>query len=164
MSRRGRLWLVELEGGHRLAAYRDIAGVWTIGAGLTRYSSGVRVKEGDHFASVGQAQRAFDDYLLRFELDVDAMTRDDLLQHEFDALVSFCWNLGPDNLRRSTLLRRVNEKAPAPAIADQFAAWHFADGHSVPGLITRRLREIEVYEGGEYRDQGGRPIDVQGGS
>lgn len=155
MSPRGRAWLAALEGGHRLEAYFDrIGGVWTIGAGLTRYAGGRRVLEHDRFDTLDEAKQAFRSYLVRFELDVDALTRDDLLQREFDALVALCWNIGPQ-LQRATVIGRINAHATPEAIAEAWGWWHYANGQSVPGLITRRKREIEVFEGGEYREQAG---------
>jgi lysozyme len=170
-SPRGLAWLACLEGGHRLHAYRDVVGVWTIGAGLTRYAAlwpertDRRVREGDVVA-LEAARAEFAAVVSRFAADVDAVTRDTLAQFQFDAVVSFAYSVGSQALRTSTLLSWVNEARDPSDVALQFKRWHYANGMSVPGLRLRRDREAEVYAGGDYRDQGGRIIvaPAEGGS
>jgi lysozyme len=69
-----------------------------------------------------------------------------LRQHEFDALVSFVFNVGADAFARSTLKNVINrgwhEEAPA-----QFARWIFAGGKAQPGLVARRRAEGVLYSG-----------------
>ena len=67
-----------------------------------------------------------------------------LAQGQFDALVSFTYNLGPGALRRSTLLRRIN--AGDPAAAEEFDRWTFAGGRRLPGLVRRRAAERALFE------------------
>ena len=67
-----------------------------------------------------------------------------LSQSQFDALVSFTYNLGPGALRRSTLLRRIN--AGDPAAAKEFDRWVFASGRRLPGLVRRRAAERALFE------------------
>jgi len=152
MSERGREWLARLEGGHRLKAYLCPAGVWTIGAGIARYSSakGARVKPGDTLASREEAEALFARVLKSYESGVDALTRDDLAQYEFDALVSFAYNVGVQALASSTLIRRVNERAEQEEIARQFARWVYADGEVLQGLVLRRRAEAYCYAGKGY--------------
>jgi hypothetical protein len=78
MSPEGLRWLSLLEGGHYLNAYQDTAGVWTISAGVTYYSHGVRVKKGDKLKGIEESEMLFRERLLEYEATVDAYTRDDI--------------------------------------------------------------------------------------
>lgn len=82
----------------------------------------------------------------KFEVMVDKLVKVKLTQGQFDALVSFCFNLGPANLQRSTLLTKVNEGKFGEA-ADQFGKWVFAAGKQLPGLIKRRTAESKLFKG-----------------
>ncbi|MAR56414.1 MAG: muraminidase [Rickettsiales bacterium] len=63
---------------------------------------------------------------------------------QFDALVSFTFNLGAGALQRSTLRRKVNRSEHASA-ADEFHRWVYASGRKLPGLIRRRAAEAALY-------------------
>jgi lysozyme len=161
MSEKGRDWMAAWEGGYRLKAYLCPAGVWTISAGVTRYGGNRagRVQKKDTLASIDEAKALFQRTLKQYEDGVDALTRDDVVQHEFDALVSFVWNLGVRNLERSTLIKWVNVHRTREEIRQQFIKWRYADvDHARPGLEEveglRRRREAEalVYAGGPYLD------------
>jgi len=70
-----------------------------------------------------------------------------LTQNEFDALVSFTYNLGCQALRSSTLLKMLNRGDKAGAAA-QFSRWVFAGHKQLPGLVKRRARERDVFVNG----------------
>ena len=65
-------------------------------------------------------------------------------QHQFDALVSFAYNLGADNLKTSTLLRKHNAGDHAGAAAE-FGKWNKAKGQVMKGLTRRRAAEAALY-------------------
>lgn len=109
--------------GLRLTAYRDIAGVWTIGYGSTRYHDGRPVKPGDKLANETQAAALFSNTLSQYENAVNGYVHVPLLQNQFDALVSFTYNTGIYALKGSTLLKKLNEKDYQGA-ADQFFLWN----------------------------------------
>jgi len=109
--------------GLRLAAYRDVAGVWTIGYGSTRYHDGRPVKPGDKLSSAVQASAIFVNTLDQYEDAVNSYVKVPLTQNQFDALVSFTYNEGTFALKESTLLRKLNTKDYAGA-ADQFLVWN----------------------------------------
>lgn len=121
-----------------LKAYKCPAGVWTIGYGHT---SGV--KEGQTI-TLKQAE----DYLLQdiraYEITVNNLVNVPLNQNQFDALVSFCYNLGPNNLKNSTLIKLLNKKDYLGA-AEQFDRWIYAGGKKLPGLVKRRAAEKELF-------------------
>jgi GH24 family phage-related lysozyme (muramidase) len=67
-----------------------------------------------------------------------------LTQSQYDALVSFTFNLGSGALQRSTLRRKVN-RSEHEAAAHEFAKWVFAGGKRLPGLVARRKAEAILY-------------------
>ncbi len=108
--------------GLRLTAYRDVAGVWTIGYGSTRYHDGKPVKPGDQLASELQADALFRNTLGQYQDAVNEFVKVPITQNQFDALVSFTYNEGTGALQQSTLLVKLNEKNYAEAAA-HFLAW-----------------------------------------
>ena len=71
--------------------------------------------------------------------------RDDISQSQFDALVSFAYNLGPNSLKSSTLLKKVNANPSDPTIKDEFLKWTKAGGKVLKGLVLRREAEAALY-------------------
>jgi lysozyme len=67
-----------------------------------------------------------------------------LTNHQFDALVSFTFNLGAGALQRSTLRHKVNRQEH-DAVPAEFMRWIYANGRKIPGLIRRRTAEAELY-------------------
>ena len=124
--------------GLRLAAYFDAVGVPTIGYGHTRtVQMGQKITE-------AYADGMLKEDLLRFEQAVNTHVNVEINQHEFDALVSFSFNVGADALRKSTLLRMLNE-GQRQAAADQFWRWDKAGGRTLAGLKTRRAEERDLF-------------------
>jgi len=114
-SPQGRQHIRESEG-CVLKAYQDQAGVWTIGVGHTRYA-----KEGMIIDTV-KADQLLSLDLLESERAVNVHAKVPLTQSQFDALVSFVFNLGTGSLKKSTLLKKVNEKDYKGA-AGEFMKW-----------------------------------------
>jgi lysozyme len=108
--------------GLSLSAYRDEAGVWTIGYGSTRYHDGKPVKPGDKLASELQADALLRNTMGQYEDAVNSRVKASLTQNQFDALVSFTYNVGTGGLEESTLLVKLNERNYAGAAA-HFLAW-----------------------------------------
>ena len=135
--------------GLRLAAYRDVAGVWTIGYGSTRYHDGKRVKPGDKLANEAQADALFRNTLGQYEQAVNQFVKVPLTQNQFDALVSFTYNEGTGALEGSSLLAKLNEKDYEGAAA-HFLAWDkITDpaGEKVvyDTLVQRRKEESQLF-------------------
>lgn len=135
--------LIQSFEGCELEAYRDIAGIPTIGWGHT----GPDVQMGNTITQA-EADRLFDEDTDRFEAAVDKHTGGVATDNQFAALVSFAYNVGAEALKGSTLLRLHNE-GNYSAAADQFARWNKArvNGKLTPvkGLTRRRLAEAELY-------------------
>lgn len=136
--------------GLRLAAYRDKAGVWTIGYGSTRYHDGKRVKPGDKLANEAQANALFRNTLGQYEQAVNQFVKVPLTQNQFDALVSFTYNEGTGALEGSSLLAKLNEKDYEGAAA-HFLAWdkitNPTTGEKVAchTLVQRRQEESQLF-------------------
>lgn len=144
LDRKGLDFIAKHEGGYKLVAYLCPAKVWTISAGVTFYPDGTRVKKGDSL-TLDEAVNLFKTIVNHFEKSVDSFTRDDINQNQFNALVSFAFNVGLGNLKSSTLLKKVNSDPNDVSIAKEFAKWNKANGKVLPGLVTRRLEEANMY-------------------
>ena len=135
--------LIKHHEGVRLTAYADPVGVWTIGYGHTTAAGPPKVERGMKITDAG-ADAILRQDLAKFEGYVSSAVKVPLNQNEFDALVSFTFNLGPGNLRSSTLLKKLNAGDRAGA-ADEFLKWTKAGGKTLPGLVKRREAERALF-------------------
>lgn len=117
---------------------------WTIGFGTTRIN-GAPVREGMTI-SLGEAELAFEYDLERFEKAVRKAVKVPLTQHQFDALVSFTYNLGISAFLSSTLLRKLN-RGDYMGAANEFPRWNKNDGKVMDGLTDRRNTERQHFLG-----------------
>ena len=131
--------------GCKLTAYQDSVGVWTIGYGWTKPVDGKPIRAG---MTIKQetAERLLKTGLVSYENDVSRLVKVDLTQGQFDALVSFTYNLGARSLSTSTLLRKLNAGDYAGA-ADEFLRWNKAGGKVLNGLTRRREAERALFLG-----------------
>ena len=136
--------LIEHYEGLRLFAYQDSIGLWTIGYGTTVYPNGKRVAKGDA-CTVEQADSYIRHDVDKFEKGVNDLVHVPLNQNQFDALVSFAYNLGLGNLGSSTLLKLVN-KSQFDAAVNEFQKWCRAGGKVVAGLTVRRKAESNLFK------------------
>jgi lysozyme len=143
ISDRG-LSLIKQFEGLSLKAYLCPAGIWTIGYGATFYQNGQRVKQGD-VINQETANLLLKFHVSTFEKSVDSLTNDNITQTQFDALVSFCYNVGISNFRASTLLKKINKNTLDESIKSEFKKWVFADGKKIKGLEYRRDAEANLY-------------------
>jgi lysozyme len=131
--------------GLKLKPYLCPANVPTVGYGSTFYENDKKVKLTDPSITEQRASELLLDSLKGFERYVDSYCRDDINQNQFDALVSFCYNLGPANLKSSTLLKKANVNPNDPTIAQEFLRWNKAGGKALKGLTKRRQAESDLY-------------------
>ena len=131
--------------GFRSAPYKCPAGIPTIGYGATFYPNGKKVTMTDKAITEAEATDLLKSMLGSFERYVDSYCIDTITQNQFDALVSFCYNLGPANLKASTLLKKVNVNANDESIRVEFMKWVKAGGRTLKGLVTRRTAEADLY-------------------
>ncbi|EOY8504120.1 lysozyme [Enterobacter cloacae] len=129
--------------GCKLTAYQDSVGVWTIGYGWTQPVDGKPIRAG---MTIKQetAERLLKTGLVSYESDVSRLVKVGLTQGQFDALVSFTYNLGARSLSTSTLLRKLNAGDYAGA-ANEFQRWNKAGGKVLTGLTRRREAERALF-------------------
>ena len=136
-SPKGIALIKEFEG-LRLKAYLCPGGVWTIGYGHT-----AGVKPG-MVISEAQAEEYLKADLISFERYLNGLGLA-LNQNQFDALISFIYNVGTGNFSNSTLLRKVRANPQENSIMDEFLRWVYSKGRVLPGLQRRRLDEMKLY-------------------
>jgi len=139
------LSLIKKFEGCELKAYRCAANVLTIGYGSTK-----NVKEGDTITQE-EADKLLLHEMKEYEGYINDMVTSDLKQNEFDALVSWVFNLGPSNLSSSTLLQKLNNK-DWDDVPNQIKRWNKAGGQVKQGLIRRREAEALLFEGKEWHE------------
>jgi lysozyme len=145
----------------RLTTYQVGSDKPTIGHGNTFYASGRVVKLGDTITQK-QADELFAFTMEGFEDIINRVVKQLINQNQFDALVSFVYNVGPGrpgvehrggrdgfvylkNGRPSTLLKLINANPADPAIAPEFLKWISGGSIFEKGLLTRRKAEAELY-------------------
>lgn len=117
--------------GYRAEAYRDSAGVWTIGYGHTH-----GVRPGQRITRA-QAESLLRGDVLEAERYVNSLGLK-LTQGKFDALTDFAYNVGTEALAGSTLLAKIRAGAPTEAVQAEFRRWVYAGGKRLAGLVKRR--------------------------
>ena len=133
------LQLIKQHEGCRLTAYKCPAGVLTIGYGHT----GTDVVAGMVITAV-QAEELLKKDIQWAETAVNQEGLN-ITQNQFDALVSFTYNVGARNFKNSTLLKMIKVNPLSINIRTEFARWNKAKGSTLPGLVTRRKAEAELY-------------------
>ena len=129
----------------KLTAYQDSVGIWTIGWGHTG-----SVKKGDIWTQ-GEADNILLNDLDKFEGYVNQYVKVPLTQNKFDALVSWTFNLGPGNLKSSTMLTKLNEKK-YDEVPSQMKRWNKAGGKVLHGLERRRNAEAAMFSGEDWKE------------
>lgn len=130
--------LIKKQEGCMLRAYQCPAGVWTIGYGHTKTAwQGKTI-------TYEQADELLQDDLQTFVNAINRLVKVDLTQNQFDALVSFAFNVGINAFEYSTLLRLVN-KGNFRGAAEQFDRWCKVGKKRIEGLVTRRETEKALF-------------------
>lgn len=146
MSENGKRKLAEWEG-LKLEIYKDSGGQPTIGIGhlLTKRERDLGIFK-DGIAEY-EAYQILDRDLVRAENAVDDYVEVELTQNQFDALVSFVFNVGENAFKNSTLVRLLNQ-GQYDQVPAQLRRWVRDNGQVVQGLINRREKEIELWNQG----------------
>lgn len=129
--------------GCELKAYQDSVGVWTIGYGWTHPVNGRKVGAG-MVITQATAESLLREGVRPFADGVSKLVTVAINQNQFDALVSFAYNLGLGSLKTSTLLKMLNA-GNKKAAADEFLKWCRAGGKILNGLVKRRTAERELF-------------------
>jgi lysozyme len=130
--------LIQKYEGLSLTAYQDIVGVWTIGYGSTN-----SVKPNMVITEAQAVERLHSDVASAVRCVNSRVTRE-ISQNQFDALVSFTFNLGCAALVSSTLLKLLNVGDISGAAAE-FGRWTHAGVRVLPGLVARREAERKLF-------------------
>lgn len=130
--------------GFKDTAYRDSGGVWTIGYGTTRVD-GKPVVQG-MTCTEPQASLWMQSHLSSVQTAINQSVRTQLSQNQFDALCSFVYNEGEQAFGKSTLLRKINLNDFIGAGAE-LDRWVFVGSSPIAGLVARRRRERDLFEG-----------------
>jgi lysozyme len=137
--------LIKTFEGLSLKPYLCSAKVPTIGYGNTFYTNGVKVTMSDAPITQEKANEMLKVIADSFALKVSKIVPSGLTQNQFNALVSFAFNLGVQALTNSTLLRLVKINPNDGNIAKQFLRWNQAGGKVIEGLTKRRIKESALY-------------------
>lgn len=141
-------------GGGRFRAYYCPAGKLTIGWGHTNDHG--RRFDARSIWTQAECDAAFVEDMAHFEAAVRRRVTVPLMQHQFDALVSFTYNCGEANLARSTLLKKLNA-GDFDGAAREFGRWNRGGGRVLPGLVRRRAIEALLFRGIPDRNHDGKP-------
>lgn len=141
VSQRGIDFIKRFEG-FKPMAYRDVGGIWTVGYGHTGpdVTEALIITE----ATAGQLLEAD---VRKFEICVENALHRPVNQEQFDALVSFAFNVGCDAFKKSTMLRHINA-GNHDAVVAEFARWNKVGDREIEGLTRRRRAEADLYRSG----------------
>jgi lysozyme len=144
LDNKGFLFITKHEG-LRLKPYLCPAKIPTIGYGNTYYSDGKRVTLLDKDITKQQAFDMFKEIANRFGKRVDELVTSNINQNQFNALVSFAYNVGTGNFSSSTLLKKINKNPNDLTLKAEFLRWNKAGGKVLNGLTNRRNEEADLY-------------------
>jgi lysozyme len=123
----------------RSNTYQDSVGVWTIGYGTTK-----GINANTHSITKEEATKLLKDDIIKFETEIHRLNLN-LRQCQYDAVVSFCYNLGTPNFKSSTAYNLMKNNPDDKRIADSWITWRNAGGNYLRGLLRRRLDEVLNY-------------------
>lgn len=136
--------IMEFEG-LSLVPYLCSAKVPTIGYGNTFYPSGKKVTLQDKPITKAVAYWMLKETANVFATQVNLLLKKPITQNQYNALVSFAFNLGSQALGKSTLLKKVNVNPNDPTIRNEFLKWNKSGGKELLGLTKRRTKEANLY-------------------
>lgn len=126
--------------GLKLQSYKCPAGLWTIGYGNTQWENGTRVLE-NQVIDIQRAEKLLMFWVNKYAERIDLKVN----QNQFDALVSFAYNVGITNFNNSTLKKKVIANPNDATIRDEFMKWVSSRGKQLSGLVKRREAEANLY-------------------
>lgn len=133
------LSMIQQHEGLSYGVYLDPVGIPTVCWG----HMDKRLKVGSHYS-----RKDCERYLLEdsrsAQAAVNELVKVPLTQNQYDALVSLVFNIGRGSFARSSLLKKLNAGDMTGA-AQEFPRWVYAKGKKLPGLITRRNDEMELF-------------------
>lgn len=136
--------IIKRHEGLRLKPYLCPAKKPTIGYGNTYYEDGTAVKITDSSITIERAENLLSNIVDKFSKQVSSSLAVEVNQNQFDALVSFAYNVGIGNFLNSTLLRKLNKKDFEGASLE-FKRWNKSNGMVSSGLVKRRADEESLF-------------------
>ena len=131
--------------GFRSEAYQDSVGIWTVGYGSTMWPDGKKVQPGQRM-TIQEAEAVMTWELTRKGKEIlSGLPTTIINQNQYDALVSFAYNLGVGALLKSTLFKKLKVNPNDPSIRTEFMRWVNAGGKRLTGLVGRREAEANLY-------------------
>src|SRR5215471_13572042 len=143
LSPRGNQVLADREG-CILTAYKDSVGVWTIGVGHTSAAGPPKVTQGMKITQK-EAMEIFDRDNNQFEDVVNKAIKGPMMQNQYDAFVSICFNIGGSAFTKSTFVKSFNNGASKQQVCDEIGWWN-----KPPEIIPRRQGEQLQFRDGDY--------------
>lgn len=128
-----------------LHPYLDQVSIPTIGIGCTYYENGQHVQMTDPPITKERAYELFLNIGKQFANPVHLWTKPVLTQNQFNALFSFCYNVGTGGFKGSTVLKLVNQFEFGEPLKEAFLMWTHADGKVLQDLVDRRTEEYELF-------------------
>ena len=147
--------LIKAWEGLRTTAYQDSVGVWTIGYGHTSMAGEPKVTPGMRITP-DQATAILANDLGKYESAVSSALKRTPTGNQFAAMVSLCFNVGPGNFLKSSVLTRFNA-GDMQGAADAFLMWDKAGGKVLQGLVNRREAERKLFLAASSADAGIEP-------
>jgi lysozyme len=130
--------------GIRLIAYECPSGIPTIGIGSTHYKNGDPVKIGDSI-NIKKANELYKIHANEIKERLNQLITIELNTYQESALISFIYNVGYGNFRKSKLLKMINNNPDDIKIRNEFLRWTKSKGKELKGLIDRRSKESNLY-------------------
>lgn len=131
--------------GLSLKPYLDAVNIPTIGYGSTYYEDGTKVTLKDKPITEQRATQLLEFIANKtFSENINKVVKVPLSQNQFDALVSFAYNVGNKNFNWSTLLKKLN-LSDYEGASLEFSRWNQANGKILNGLVSRRQKEKELF-------------------
>ena len=129
--------------GCKLKAYKDVAGIWTVGYGLTSRAGFIEVGP-DTVLTQEEADYYFEKVVDDFASKIKPMITSPINENEFAAFVSLAYNIGVGAFKRSSALKRFNA-GEKDRVTEAIRMWKKAGGKTVQGLVNRREAEVALF-------------------
>jgi lysozyme len=130
--------------GVRSKPYKCPAGLYTVGVGHLIGDGKTLPWQWNRLFTNEEIDEILSQDLIKFERGVSRLCPGPLTQGQFDALVSFSFNVGLGNLQRSSIRMKTN-RGEKESAAQEFMKWTKAAGKVLPGLVKRRKDETALY-------------------
>ena len=127
----------------KLYPYQDVAGIWTIGYGHVIKPDEQHLKIGAPITE-DYAEELLKEDIAVAEKAVNDLVKAPLTGNQYDALVSFVYNVGINAFEHSTMLSKINQ-GDYEGAAEEFPRWKYSGGKEVAGLLARRAREQNLF-------------------